>query len=266
MTETTDLALLADDTLEGDHTHASRELELATALYQGAVKRYAQLVVERYRRRLLASFPCADRVDLAPATFDNGDFQSVQGVYDADGRVLADDIAEANLDSSELECALTDLHGADDAHTMRLHPDPDPALRAALWAVIEQLPVRLQPPARLTAQDVLAGERAHGAPIAVDGLNADAERQIQHAIDCAWDRYRLRSMAAGMTVEVRCWPDDQPREGRISDLHPGASAPVTVEVDYPTGFLGPDGEAPINPANYSIERILFVDAAAGAIA
>jgi hypothetical protein len=266
MTDTTDLAVLADDTLDAELTGSERDLELARALYDGALDRYSARVEERFRRRVLACYPAATHLEFWPATYDNGDGLSLQGIYDADGTLLEDDLNDTGLDGSMLEVALADLHGTDDDYTMFLHPTPDPALRAALLAAVDLLPARLQPPARLTAQAVLDGERSHGDPIAVDGMDANVEREIQHAIDSAWDRYRLRYLAPGMGVEVRCWPDDERREGRIVALHPGASAPITVDVSYPADYRGPDGDEPINPSNYSTERILFADATAAVLA
>jgi len=266
MTDTTDLTLLADATLDAALADTERELQQATTAYHGAVAHYSARVQERFRRRVLACYPAATHLEFSPSTYENGDYLSLQGIYAADGTLLDDDLTATGLDGSTLEVALTDLHGTDDDHTMRLHPDPDPALRAALWTAVDQLPVRLQPPARLTAQAVLDGERTHGAPIAVDGMNADAERQIQHAIDSAWDRHRLRYLAPGMHVEVRCWADDHQREGRIVALHPGASAPITIEIDYPDGFTDPHGITPINPSNYGLERVLFANAVTEVIA
>jgi hypothetical protein len=266
MTDIADLALLADDTLDAELAETGRELELASALYQGAVDRYSARVQERFRRRILACYPAAAHLEFSVSSYENGDYLSLQGVYDADGELLAENLCDSGLDDATLEAALTELHGAHDDHTMRLHLDADPALRAALWAAVDQLPLRLQPQARRAAQATVAGKRRHGTRVAVDGLGADAARKIQHAIDSTWDRHRLRYLAVGMRVTVRCWADDQPREGKIVALHPGASAPVTVDIDYPDGFTDRDGLTPINPSNYRLKRILFADVAPEVIA
>ena len=59
MTDTTDLTLLADDTLDAELADTERELQQASTAYYAAVGRYSTRVQERFRRRLLACYPAA---------------------------------------------------------------------------------------------------------------------------------------------------------------------------------------------------------------
>ncbi len=143
-------------------------------------------------------------------------------------------------------------------------PQPEPlalsdALRSAVNAAVEALPRSLQPYASEIARATLAQQRAHGqkTPQPPPSLGVTAAVRARLAVDAACDRLRTAHLREGMRVTVRCWPDEAEREGTITSIQPGASAPVAVLVDYPDGYHDPAGLEPINPSAYPLQRIVL---------
>jgi hypothetical protein len=132
------------------------------------------------------------------------------------------------------------------------------AIAHAVKGAVSALPRGLRSYGRDVARATLAGERNHGArrPQQPPSLDDSQAARVRIAIDAASDRVRTAHLQPGMRVRVRSWPDDLQRDGTIEALHPGASAPITVRVDYPDGYREPGGLEPINPSNYPHERIV----------
>jgi hypothetical protein len=146
------------------------------------------------------------------------------------------------------------MSDADTPQPCALHNEVERAVNEAVSA----LPRALRAYGRQVARVTLAGERNHGArrPQQPPSLDDSQAARVRIAIDAASDRVRTAHLQPGMRVRVRSWPDDLQRDGTIEALHPGASAPITVRVDYPDGYREPGGLEPINPSNYPHERIV----------
>lgn len=135
---------------------------------------------------------------------------------------------------------------------------PDTALEGAIHTAVRGLPRRLQPYGREVAAATLAGKRTHGQrlPPPPNQLSAYDGMRARHAVDAASDVVHTAHLQPGTRVRVRCYSDGLERDGHIKAIQPGASAPLSVEVDYPAGYRDPHGHEPINPSNYSLERIV----------
>lgn len=135
---------------------------------------------------------------------------------------------------------------------------PDTTLEGAIHSAVRGLPRRLQPYGREVAAATLAGKRTHGQrlPAPPDQLNAYDGMCARHAVDAASDVVHTAHLQPGTRVRVRCYSDGLERDGHIRAIQPGASAPLSVEVDYPDGYRDPHGHEPINPSNYALKRIV----------
>ncbi len=135
---------------------------------------------------------------------------------------------------------------------------PDTALESAIHAAVRGLPRRMQPYGREVAAATLASKRTHGQrlPEPPDKLSAYDGMRARHAVNAASDRVHTAHLQPGMRVRVRCYSDGLERDGHITAIQLGASAPLTVEVDYPDGYRDLHGHEPINPSNYSLKRIM----------
>jgi hypothetical protein len=131
----------------------------------------------------------------------------------------------------------------------------DDGLREVLEAYVKGVPRRKRSYAACVALAVLTGVRSHGEEYP-GSLNGEDARSIRSAVDREWDRYRCARFSVGDVITVRCYCDDQERAGVIESFTFGASAPVCVRVDYPEGFLEDGLYEPINPSNYSLDRIV----------
>lgn len=110
--------------------------------------------------------------------------------------------------------------------------------------------------ARKIVRLILSGKRSHGQDMVPSELSASVSASIRTAIDAEWDRVRCAGLAVGDRIVVRSYCDDAEREAVVVSFAFGASAPICTRVEYPEGFLEEGGYAPINPSNYSLDRIV----------
>jgi hypothetical protein len=190
-------------------------------------------VAESARARGIAALALAPEACLAAASVQGVMLVAV-GDLRAAARVLADDT------------------GPSTANTVHA------ALEGAIYTAVRGLPRRLQSYGREVAAATLAGKRTHGQrlPLSPDQLSADDGMRARHAVDAASDVVHTAHLQPGTRVRVRCYSDGLERDGHIKSIQPGASAPLSVEVDYPDGYRDPHGHELINPSNYSIKRIV----------
>jgi hypothetical protein len=82
--------------------------ERGGAAIRKASKAWEPVVVESFRRAVLAVFPDAARVSFSSDTWDNGVFLTVENIVDASGSSVSDD-PSSDLDIDALLADLTDV-------------------------------------------------------------------------------------------------------------------------------------------------------------
>lgn len=119
----TDLTTLLADALQRQLDDATTQLCTALDAKQAADATYGPLAEEAYRRAILEHYPTAVRVELDPDDFDNGRFLVVTGIYDTDGKEIANggDMRDI-VDVDEMEADLTALHGTVSHYALQLQP------------------------------------------------------------------------------------------------------------------------------------------------
>jgi hypothetical protein len=122
----TDLTTLPTETLHSQLEDATTQLCAALEAKQAADATYGPLAEEAYRRAILQHYPTAVRVELDPDDFDNGRFLVVTGIYDTNGKEIADgcDLRDV-VDVDEMEADLTALHGTVSSYALQLQPAGD---------------------------------------------------------------------------------------------------------------------------------------------
>jgi hypothetical protein len=139
-----------------------------------------------------------------------------------------------------------------------LLPYPPSAYQPALEGAIAETPARTKAYAREVVRATLSGERHafsdEPAPRRSQ-VSAEAAAKVRRQIDATVNLIRHEHLLCGTDVQVECWEDEEIRPGTVVAVQYGASAPTTVDVDYPDDYSSPRHDEVINPSTYPLSRI-----------
>ena len=91
-------------------TQLTAAYKRGTATIRKATDTWGPVVIERFRRAVLAVFPEAARVSFSSDTWDNGVFLTVENIVDVSGRPVSDDPG-GELAIDDVLADLTDVWG-----------------------------------------------------------------------------------------------------------------------------------------------------------